>query len=316
MSDPVGNSLRISVIICAHQPNSLHLSRTLEALRSQTLSSDAWELLVVDNQSSPPLELLESLAWHPRARCIREEQLGLTPARCCGLKHSFAQLIVFVDVDNVLQPDYLAKANEIASQHPKIGVWSGQAHPEFEDPPAQWTRPYWPMLAIREFNDDTIMMIFDSSQSLPHGAGMCIRREVATAYLNEFNHTPWRLLLERKGQSLMSGGDTDLALLALDRGWGIGHFTQLHLHHLIPPNRLTESYLLSLKESMAASGVLLDHFHRIPPPPRTSLFRRFVRFLKAVICYRGLNRRMQLAQLSGENRGWDMVSSLCKTPHT
>lgn len=307
MSGSSGNSIRVSVIICAHQPDSRHLCRTLEALRAQTLSSDVWELLVVDNQSDPPLKLDESLAWHPHAKYIREENLGLTPARCCGIYHTSADLIVFVDVDNVLHADYLAKALEIASQHPKVGVWSGQAHPEFEESPPDWTRPYWAMLAIREFSHDKIMMAFDRSQSLPHGAGMCLRREVASAYINEMVITNWRLLLERKGQSLMSGGDSDLALLSMRHGWGIGQFMQLHLDHLIPPNRLTESYLIRLKKAMAASGVVLDHFHREPAPVRPSIIRCLLRQLKILICFDGVERRMQMATYNGEQHGWDMV---------
>lgn len=309
MSDSSGNSIRASVIICAHQPDSRHLCRTLEALRAQTLSSDVWELLVVDNQSVPPLKLDELLAWHPHARCIREEKLGLTPARCCGIYQTSAELIVFVDVDNMLHSDYLAKALEIASQNPRVGVWSGQAHPEFEESPADWTRAYWAMLAIREFSHDKIMMVFDRSQSLPHGAGMCLRREVASAYINEMVNAKWRLLLERKGQSLMSGGDSDLALFSLKIGWGIGHFTQLHLDHLIPPNRLTESYLIRLKKAMAASDVVLDHFHREPTPVRPSIIRCLLRRLKILICFDGVERRMQMATSHGEQHGWDIVKN-------
>lgn len=314
MTDPAGKLLRVSVIICAHQPNPHHLARTLTALQSQSLPYDAWELLVVDNQSTPPLALVDRLAWHPRARCIREEHLGLTPARCCGIRHTSGDLLVFVDVDNVLQYDYLFQALDIASRHPKLGLWSGQAHPEFEEPPAQWTLPYWPMLAVREFDEDSIMMHFNPASPLPHGAGMCLRREVATTYLKEVSTTRWRLLLERKGQSLMSGGDSDMALLSLQQGWGLGHFTQLHLHHLIPPNRLTEPYLIRLRESMAASGVLLDHFHRTPPPKRPSFLRRCLRSLRVVTCSWGLERRMQWALLSGEKHGWKMLNGLKNQP--
>ncbi|MCX6856068.1 MAG: glycosyltransferase [Verrucomicrobia bacterium] len=315
MSDPVRHQFRVSVIICAHQPDSQHLNRTLQALRAQTLSRAEWELLVVDNQSTPPLNLSDSLSWHPNARCVPEEILGLTPARCCGIHHTSAELIVFVDVDNVLHADYLAKALEIASKHPKVGVWSGQAHPEFEEAPADWTRPYWAMLAIREFCQDSVMMTFDPTQSLPHGAGMCVRREVASAYIKEMAATNWRLLLERKGQSLMSGGDSDLALLSMKLGWGVGHFTQLHLDHLIPRGRLTEPYLIRLKEAMAASGVVLDYFYREPTPARSSFIWNFFRWMKIRIGSSGIEKRMRLAQLTGELRGWCMVKSFAEQLH-
>ncbi len=107
----------------------------------------------------------------------------------------------------------------------------------------------------------------------------------------------------------MSGGDSDLALLSLKIGWGIGHFTQLHLDHLIPPIRLTESYLIRLKKAMAASGVVLDHFHREPTPVRPSIIRCLLRRLKILICFDGVERRMQMATLHGEQHGWDIVKN-------
>jgi hypothetical protein len=142
---------------------------------------------------------------------------------------------------------------------------------------------------------------------------MCLRREVASAYINEMVNANWRLLLERKGQSLMSGGDADLALLSMTLGWGIGHFTQLHLAHLIPANRLSESYLIRLKKAMAASNIVLDHLYREPSPVRPSVLRCLLRRLKILICSKGVERRMQIATLNGEQYGWEMLKDPSQT---
>src|SRR5258708_24159047 len=50
-----GAMLEFSVIICAHNPRPQYLRRVLEALRSQTLPKQEWELLLIDNLSSIPL---------------------------------------------------------------------------------------------------------------------------------------------------------------------------------------------------------------------------------------------------------------------
>jgi hypothetical protein len=65
---------------------------------------------------------------------------------------------------------------------------------------------------------------------------------------------------------------------------------------------------------MAASGVLLDHFHRTPPPKRPSFLRRCLRSLRVVTCSWGLERRMQWALLSGEKHGWKMLNGLKNQP--
>jgi hypothetical protein len=41
---------------------------------------------------------------------------------------------VFVDNDNLLDPDYLEMALRIARELPFLGSWSGQCRPEFEEP--------------------------------------------------------------------------------------------------------------------------------------------------------------------------------------
>jgi hypothetical protein len=57
--------LELSVVICAHNPRP---HRVLEALRSQTLPKQQWELLLIDNSSSDPLMAQWDLSWHPNGR--------------------------------------------------------------------------------------------------------------------------------------------------------------------------------------------------------------------------------------------------------
>lgn len=139
----------LSVIICTHNPKRHYLSKVLESLQFQTLSHDVWELLLIDNASQTPLNAEIDLSWHPNARHIREDQLGLTPARLRGIHESTADTLVFVDDDNILEPDYLEAALIISKDWAKIGAWSGQVKPVFEQQPPDWTKLYWTNLAIR-----------------------------------------------------------------------------------------------------------------------------------------------------------------------
>ena len=302
-----------SVIVCVHNPPAHHLSAMFEGLKAQTLDRQQWELLVVDNQSDPPLATALDLSWHPAARCVREETLGLSAARCRGIQETTSDLIVFVDGDNVLAPGYLEQALAIADERPAIGVWSGQAIASFEQPPPAWTRPYWPMLAIREFEHDHTMMTFDRAHPLPHGAGMCVRRRIAAAYAESFQASPWRSMLERRGESLMSGGDSDIAMLSMEFGSGVGSFARLRLTHLIPPQRLTETYLLQLTEANVASSLLLEQC-RTPARAQPSSLRSWLRYLRHWLRPDSLERRIQLAVLEGERRGRAMLRSLRRQP--
>src|ERR1700739_2123923 len=171
--------MKLSVIICTHNPRPGYLSRTLEALRTQTLPIAEWELLVIDNASNPAVTTLISLAWHRRARHIREEVLGLTPSRLRGIQEAQGQLLVFVDDDNLLDPDYLANAVEIYADYPFLGAFGGSVTGEYEVEPPLSIRPYLEGLAVRKTATDHWSNAKRWSEATPFGAGMCVRREVA-----------------------------------------------------------------------------------------------------------------------------------------
>jgi glycosyl transferase family 2 len=290
----------ISVIICTHNPRREYLDRVMAALQAQSFPRDRWELLVVDNASAPERAPRVELSWHPHARMEREEQLGLTPARLRGIRESRGKLLVFVDDDNVLAPNYLAVAQGVAEQKPFLGSWSGQCHPGFDRPPPEWTRRYWGNLVIREFEHDAWSNLPRLPATMPCGAGLCVRRSAADHYVHLHETGKRSFQFDRTGSSLLSGGDNDLAASACALGLGLGLVSALELTHLIPPERLTEDYLARLAEGIHFSAVLLDREHGIESLPRTALGRLadFARLLLAS----GPHRRIARAAYRGRDK--------------
>ena len=271
----------LSVVICTHNPRPAYFAKCLEALRSQTVALSSWKLVIVDNRSDNPLAERTDLAWHPFARVVREETLGLTPARLRGIRESKGDLLVFVDDDNVLDADFLETAQHIMEERPFLGSWSGQCRPAFEQPPPEWTRRYWGNLVIREFDKDVWSNLPRLSQSMPCGAGLCVRRDVALHYLDLHESGKRSFQFDRSGKSLLSGGDNDLATCACDIGLGVGLIASLKLTHLVPPERLTVDYLSRLAEGIHYSSTLLDSEYGIRTQQRPAL-GRIADFLRIV----------------------------------
>jgi hypothetical protein len=252
------NAPTLSVVICTHNPRADYFGRTLAALAAQSLPREEWELLVIDNCSAPPVADRFDLSWHPKMRVVREEKLGLTPARLRGIREAAGDLLVFVDDDNVLDPDYLEVAVRIAGERPYLGSWSGQCRPGFEEPPPDWTRRYWGNLVIREFDGDSWSNQPRLPDTMPCGAGLCVRRAVTRHYLHLHESGARSFQYDRTGDSLLSGGDNDLAACACSVGFGVGLISALKLTHLIPPERLTVDYLCRLAEGTYFTATLLD----------------------------------------------------------
>ncbi|MBW4566639.1 MAG: glycosyltransferase family 2 protein [Tolypothrix carrinoi HA7290-LM1] len=264
----------LSIIICTHNPRRNYLDRVLQALEAQTLPKNLWELVLVDNASDKVLSSEIDLSWHPNARHIREDQLGLTPARLRGIREAQAEILVFVDDDNVLDSDYLELALRISKDYSVIGTWGGQTIPEFEVTPPDWMKTYWGYLAVRKFEEDKWSNLIHQYETTPYGAGMCVRKIVADKYVDLVYNDPKRLGLDRKGNQLMSCGDIDLAYTACDIGLGIGIFTALRLKHLIPANRTSEEYLVRMIEGSTYSNLILDSLRGKKPTFQDPLWKR------------------------------------------
>lgn len=250
----------LSVIICTHNPRPDYLGRVLRALQSQTLPTGEWELLLIDNASNEALADKWDLSWHPLARCVHEAELGLTPARVRGIRESRGQMLVFVDDDNVLAPNYLSSALALASQWELVGAFGGNIIPEFEVEPPAWAESHFSNLAIRHVKQPRWSNAPEAWTAQPCGAGLCIRAPIARHYVNLVQECGWRRHLDRRGASLMSAGDTDLILTSalFDKGWGC--FPELSMVHLIPAFRLTEDYLVRLAEGINTSVLVHQYF--------------------------------------------------------
>jgi glycosyltransferase involved in cell wall biosynthesis len=250
--------MKLTVIICTHNPCQEYLSRTLFALQSQTLDKTDWELIIIDNASEVPVASNYNLAWHPLGRHVAEPQLGLTPARLRGISEARTNLLVFVDDDNLLDPDYLEVADSIQNVHSMLGAWGGSYRGEFEIPPPQWLLPYLGGLAIGEITNDRWSNEPGMTGSTPIGAGLCVRTSVARQYANRVASDSLRKSLGRKGTHLGAGEDGDLAWTSHDMGLGTGRFAALKLTHLIPKERMTRDYIVRLYAGFAASWVVLE----------------------------------------------------------
>jgi GT2 family glycosyltransferase len=289
--------MQLSVIICAHNPRSDYLARVLDGLKAQTLPVNEWQLLLVDNASDQPLKDAWDLSWHRNAQHVREEALGLIPARVRGIREATGNLFVFVDDDNILHADYLECAITIGETWPLLGVWGGQQIPEFEggEPREVWKRDFWTLRLVRDIWSNN----YDRF-AVPNGAGICIRRGVAMKYVECVKSDSLRSSLGRSGVGMNSCEDIDMAFTACDLGLGTGKFEALTLIHLISKRRLSDDYVFRLIEGIAYSEAIVRAV-RGNPPTKISRVDRLVEFYKSLRIDE-LQRRTARARALGKTR--------------
>lgn len=270
----------LSVIIPAHNPHPGRLARALNGLALQSLPPAHWEVLIIDNASTPPLSTVSiPVSSLLNTRLVSEPLLGLSHARRRGFIEARGDVIVLVDDDNVLAPDYLERVLHHFKTHPRVGVIGGPSRPEFETEPAPWKREFFPLLALRDLGSVPLFGGLRTSGAsrdaypdcAPIGAGMALRREAAQAWLANSDAAA---LTDRRGNDLSSSGDNDIVVHALRAGWEAGYFPDLELLHLIPDSRLTPDYLGRLNRGIQKSWLRLLIHHGLsdwPPITRRTL---------------------------------------------
>lgn len=281
----------LSIIICTHNPRFEYLDRVLNSLKFQTLPQSQWELILIDNASNTILASEVDLSWHPFSRHVIEEKLGLTNARLRAFQEASANILVFVDDDNILDRNYLKNTTEILERNPNLGAIGGKSLPEFEIQPESWFLDIEVPLGLRDLGDEVRVAYWDRETFrnypafAPIGAGLVIRKSAAEIYAQRIANNNVRLALGRTGKQLTSGEDNDIVLTLLDAGYGVGYFPELELIHLIPARRLTKEYLASLNRASSRSWVQVLDVHGIRLWQKIPRWTVFLRQIKAFFCY-------------------------------
>jgi len=271
----------VSIILCTYNPRMDLLEWALDSIEQQTLSKERFELIVVDNNSDPPLsEKTVRDSCPVPLRIIRELKQGLSFARCAGITAAQADLLVFVDDDNALDAGYLETALRIAQEEPEIGVYGGIARGVFEKTVPKWKEKLLPYLGVRDYGQMPITSRNEYwGKWEPIGAGMVSRRDVAEEFARMIEHSLLAGELGRKGESLLSGEDSLFARLANRLGYSCSYQPALQLSHHIKESRLAYAYLAKTLQGHGRSFVLLQRAtgREVEGPATMSMYSTLVR---------------------------------------
>ena len=243
-------SMKASVCICTHNGGQ-RLAAVLDCLAQQTAPMDTWETLIIDNASTDDTAAVATglLTQHPemQGRVVSEPEAGLSFARRRGVVEARGEIVCFLDDDNLAEPDFIETALQIFVDHPKTGSAGGKVLADWETEPTPLVRAVEGYaLAIVDRGDAPF--VYSWVADGPVGAGLCIRRDLLLAALNDPDLCG--SVTDRRGSSLVSGGDMALAVKVYQAGYERRYEPALRLRHRLPAARMTRDYLLRLYEGI------------------------------------------------------------------
>lgn len=110
----------VAVIIPTYN-HAHYLAAAIESSLGQTTPPQ--EVIVVDDGSKDDPAAVTTR--YPSVKLIRQENQGLSAARNTGMRASSSEYLVFLDADDQLLPEALAKQLELFAEHPDCGMVYG-----------------------------------------------------------------------------------------------------------------------------------------------------------------------------------------------
>lgn len=193
---PRSDALGLSVIVCSRN-RATQLERCLSRFGDADISSEMFELIVVDNNSSDStpavVRAFGSTAPFP-VRYLLEERQGLSYARNCGIAAASYSIMAFTDDDCLIDRLWVSTILHEFSTVPSLGALGGRVLPEASESQPVGTRVFSDRLHISHFDELFSRMI---------GCNMAFSRNV-------FEIVGLFDPLFGKGTSLGSAEDLDL----------------------------------------------------------------------------------------------------------
>lgn len=167
----------ISVIISTYNRCG-SLARAISSILAQEPATPAFELVIVDNNSTDETkQTVESfLAQDPRVRYVFEKRQGLSYGRNAGLAAAKGQFIIYTDDDVVVAANWVRKFHEAFLRYPEAAFLGGKILPIWEREPAPWLDELAEPLALQDMGHKPVKVTLDYQRCLI-GACLGIRRE-------------------------------------------------------------------------------------------------------------------------------------------
>ena len=239
----------LSVIICTYNRDK-YIYNVLKSLADNTLPRNRYEIVLVDNNCTDNTrsECGRFVKDFPdvRFRYFVETDQGLSYARNRGIKESAGDILVYVDDDALVNPEYLQTYADFFKKYPDIDAAGGPIIPKYETEEPTWMSHYTKALITG------YKYLGDTAKEFPKndfpGGGNAAYRASVFEKVGVFN-----VELGRKGDSLVGAEEKDIFDKMTTQGMHFYYLPTAILYHLIPEKKLTQEYFDKLTYSIGKS---------------------------------------------------------------
>jgi len=233
-------NLKISVIVTTHNRKE-GLKEILNSLFAQTYKP--FEIIVVDNASTDGTMKFLEKNFEGRIRMVREERIGHSYARNCGIQVSHGDVLAFIDDDALADKEWLLNIDHTFEETGADGV-GGKALPLWEKPPPAYLR--------HSLKAQRYIGIFDLGDKIRQigdyliGTNMAFKKEVFKRF------GLFDTKVGRTGRRLTGSDDVEFCNRIIPNA-RIFYDPRIIVRHKMPVSRTKISYLIKIAFSNGLS---------------------------------------------------------------
>jgi glycosyltransferase involved in cell wall biosynthesis len=246
---------KISLVVCTYNRDEI-LPICLESLSKQSVSSNSFEIIVIDNNST---DKTSSIVKHYVERFDNfnyyiEAEMGLCNARNKGLALAKADWVGYIDDDVKLDTNFIENILKTINSE-EFDVFGGCYHPWF-----YFGKPRWfPKDFETNWNKETKIGLLTNNDDV-WGAAMFFKK----AILQSINGFPTNL--DMTGNKIAYGGDTYAINLLKEKGFKIGINPNIVIHHLVGKHKLKFSWHFKSSFAKARDGYIANYINEKDRP--------------------------------------------------
>lgn len=230
-SDP---GLLLSIVVCTFNRSKL-LIKCLNSLVNQSASTDSFEVIVIDNNSTDETSTISSgyVSRHKNFKYFKEDMLGLSHARNRGWQEAKGAYVAYIDDDAVAFPDWVDNSIDF--------IWNNQSTVAFGGPYEAITDtplPSWFPPEYGHFNLGDSIISLDAQTQFLCGTNMVFRRELLQE-IGGFSSG-----LGMSGGKLSYGEETRLQIELKRQGHTIYYVPSIRVKHLLASEKMRLRWLM------------------------------------------------------------------------
>lgn len=242
---------KITVAICTYN-RFFYLPLSLESLFTQSVGTDEYEILIVDNSDDKTAAdaFWATTSLPSNCRLIRTSPPGLSRARNIAYREAKSPLIAYLDDDAIAANNWLETYIAYFNNNPKVGAAGGPVEPIWPNKKPDWLpHSFLGCLTILDYGENDKIL---GESGFCFGANLAFRREILEK-IGGFDETIGRI----GNASLLSNEEIIVQRKVVEQaGFNKGYCANAVVQHHVDAERLSYNWFRSRMAWQAVSEIM------------------------------------------------------------